>query len=124
MKRLIAAGVLLVFVAISYFSADIYINKTLKTLGNKLDSCIEVYKLEGSAKAQSENLKKYWKAKEKTLSFCVNHAALDEIELAINDLYTYSQVTDSVYFFERSDRINTLFTQLKEDTDFGIHSIV
>lgn len=124
MKRLIAAGFLLVFVAISYFSADIYINKTLETLDNKLDSCIEVYKLEGSAKAQSENLKKYWKTKEKTLSFCVNHAALDEIELAINDLYTYSQVTDSVYFFERSDRIHTLFTQLKEDTDFGIHSIV
>lgn len=124
MKRLIAAAFLLLIVAASYFSADIYINKTLDELDGKLDTCVEVYKLEGGAKPQAESLKDYWKSKEKLLSFCVNHAALDEIELAIADLYTFSEVEDNVYFFEHIDRLYTLFTQLKEDTDFGIHSIV
>ena len=124
MKRLIAAAVLFVLVLTCYFSADLYINKTIEELTGKLDSCVEVYKLEGGAKNQSERLKAFWKSKEKTLSLCVNHAALDEIELAITDLYVFSEADDSVYFFERSDRLYTLFTQLKEDTDFGIHSIV
>lgn len=123
MKRLIAAGILLIIVALSFLWADVYINEAIKGMKQKLDSCVEVYKLEGSCKAQCESLKKYWKSKEKNLSLCVNHAALDEIELAIADLYAYNNVNDSVYFSERSDRLYTLLTQLKEDTDFGIHSI-
>ena len=124
MKRLIAAAVLLFIVLACYFAADFYINETLDQLNGKLDSCVEVYKLEGGAKTQTQSLKDFWKSREKTLSFCVNHATLDEIELAITDLYVFSEVKDSVYFYEQSDRLYTLFTQLREDTDFGIHSIV
>lgn len=123
MKRLIAAGALLIIIIISFYGTDIYINESVKGINQKLDSCVEVYKLEGSCKAQCESLKKYWKSKEKKLSLCVNHATLDEIELAITDLNAYNNVDDSVYFFEHSDRLYTLLTQLKEDTDFGIHSI-
>ena len=122
MKRLIAAAVLLVIVLTCYFASDLYINDTLDELNRKLNSCVEVYKLEGSAKAQTLSLKNFWKSKEKMLCICVNHAALDEIELAITDLYTYSQVKESVYFFERSEKLYALFSQLKEDTHFGIHS--
>ena len=124
MKRLIAAAILLLIIVSCYFTANLYINKTLDQLNGKLNSCVEVYKLEGGAKAQAKSLKDFWKSREKLLSFCVNHAALDEIELAITDLFVFSEVADSVYFFEKSDLLYTLFAQLKEDTDFGIHSIV
>lgn len=123
MKRLIAAGILFLFVISAYIYGYLYIDTACDTANKYLKKCISVYDKGENAEPTAEKLEKYWASKEKGLSFFANHADIDQIELAINSLKTYSNTKNNEIFYEYSGTVHTLLHQLMEDTTPNIHSI-
>ena len=123
MKRLIAAGILLVFVITSYIVSYSYIDKTCQKTNKMLNECVTAYQENKNPKEKAENLKDFWKRREKGLSLFSNHQSIDEIELAIELLSVYSTSSQKELFFEYSEKVKTLVHQLKEDAIPGTHSI-
>lgn len=124
MKRLIAAGILLAFVAISYFSAKTYITHTCDGAKELLKDCIEAYDSGEGAEKQAKKLNDYWSHHEHPLSVFANHERIDEIELAISTLAVYSSTSEKEIFHEYSGTVETLLHQLLEDTLPSAHSIL
>lgn len=124
MKRLIAAGVLLIFVITSYFSGYFYIKSTCISAENILDKCISAYENQNNAKTEIENLKSFWDKKEKPLSIFADHTDIDAIEQAIATLTVYSESSQKELFDQYSQNVKILLHQLLEDTVFSIHSVM
>ena len=124
MKRIIAAVILLIFVLASYFSGYFFIKSTCDTASDILSDCIIAYKNQTDATASAEKLEKFWGKKEPLLSVFVNHASIDEIELAISNLTVYSRAAEEELFYEYSKTVQTLLHQMMEDTNFSAHSIL
>lgn len=123
MKRLIAAGCLLVIVVSVYLIGYFYINDACDTANKYLDTCVDVYKADKDATDEAERLKEYWDKAETILSLFANHSTIDEIERAIGSLKTYSRTTGNEIFYEYSGTVKTLLHQLMEDTVPSVHSI-
>lgn len=123
MKRLIAAGILFVFVIGSYIWGYVFIKDACNIANKYLEECINVYDSESNAEKEAKKLEKYWSKKEKGLSFFANHSDIDEIELAISSLKTYSKTSEKEIFLEYSGTVKTLLHQLMEDTTPNAHSI-
>ena len=124
MKRLIAAAMLAVIVAVIHFSGNIYIKKVIKDCNSQLEAIVADYKKDISPKEHADKLSKYWGEKEDILSIFVRHDNIDEIELAIDTLAVYSETKDSEIFYEYSGTVRTLLHQLYEDNSFSMHSIL
>ncbi len=123
MKRLLAAGLLFLFVIAAYIYGYSYIDNACSQANKYLEKCVNIYESDQNAAKEAEILEKYWNKKEKGLSFFANHADIDEIELAISSLKTYSGTTNNEIFYEYSGTVKTLLHQLMEDTTPNIHSI-
>lgn len=122
MKRLIAAGILLAAVVAAYISSLIYITKTCDETKELILRCEEAYS-EGEAYKYAEELSSLWDEKEKALSFFMNHARIDDIELEISSLLLYSETKDEILFYEHIETLKMLLHQVKEDTRISVHSI-
>ena len=123
MRRLIAAGILFIFVIVSYVTGFLFIRDTCNTAKEMLESCVSDYKGGKDAKPKAEELEKYWTKKETTLSAFADHDEIDEIELAISTLKVYSSTDKGELFDEYSETVETLLHQLKEDIIPSLHSI-
>ncbi len=123
MKRLVAAGILLLFVISAYIYGYLYIDTACLEAKKILEECVIAYEGEDNASIKAEKLESYWSKKEKGLSFFANHADIDEIELAISTLKTYSSSKEKAIFYEYSGTVEVLLHQLMEDTTPNIHSI-
>lgn len=124
MKRLTAAGILLIFVLTAYFSGYFYIKNTCKTAEKMLKECISAYENQNDAKNETEKLERFWSKKEKPLSIFADHKEIDSIEQAIMTLKIYSKSDEKELFDEHSHTVKILLHQLLEDTVFSIHSIM
>ena len=124
MKRLIAAVVIAVIVAVVHFSGNIYIKKVIKECEVQLETIVTDYKKDFSPKEHADKLKKYWAENEDYLSVFARHDNIDEIELAIDTLAVYAETKDSEIFYEYSGTVKTLLHQLYEDNSFSMHSIL
>ncbi len=124
MKRLIAAAVLFVFIVVCFFSGHGYIKNVCKNADSLLTDCKNAFETDADAAEQSEKLMRYWSEKENTLSIFTNHSAIDEIELAIEELKVYSSATESKYFYERFSKVKTLIHQMLEDAKPSMHSVL
>ena len=124
MKRLIAAGVLTVIIAIIHFSGNIYIKNVIKECNEILDNCVSEYKINASPQEKAKKLQEYWGKKEDLLSVFSRHDNIDEIERAIDSLAVYSKTKNSEIFYEYSGTVKTLLHQLYEDNSFNMHSIL
>lgn len=124
MKRIIAAVVLIVFIVGIYLTGYFYIGFTCKETEKKIEACVAAYKEQEDIKRHITNLEKYWSSKEKLLSVFTNHAAIDEIELAIESLSVHSKYPDNEMFYEYSTTLKTYIHQIMEDTKPGMHSIM
>lgn len=123
MKRLIAAAILLVFVASVYFTGYIYTDKACKKTTKLLEECVTAYDSNENPENKAEDLKEYWAKAEKTLSIFANHARIDEIEKSIDTLLIYSNTDEKEIFKEYSGEVKTLLHQLMEDTVPSVHSV-
>ena len=124
MKRLIAAGVLILVISIIHFGGNIYIKNVIKETDVLLQKCIEEYKNEQHPEKVAKQLKKYWGDREDYLSVFAHHDDIDKIELAIDTLAVYSKTENSEIFYEYSGTVKTLLHQLKEDSSLSMHSIL
>ena len=122
MKRLIAAGILLAAVVAAYISSLIYITKTCDETKELILRCEEAYS-EGEAYKYAEELSSLWDEKEKALTYFMNHARIDDIELEISSLLLYSETEDEILFYEHIETLKMLLHQVKEDTRISVHSI-
>lgn len=123
MKRLIAAGILAVFLLTTYLIGFFSIKNVCDDANSLLKDCINAYNLEKNAEEKAKNLEDFWSEKEKILSFFANHSEIDEIELAIGTLRVYSRTNENEIFSEYCGTVKTLLHQLMEDTVPNIHSI-
>lgn len=124
MKRLIAAGILILFLITTYFSGYFYIKNTCKETNKLLSECISSYEEKSNPSQKIKNLKLYWEKREKCLSVFTNHSAIDEIELSIHTLLIYSKSSQPELFYDYSDKIKTYLHQIMEDTVPSPHSIL
>ena len=124
MKRLIAAGVLTVIIAIIHFSGTIYIKNVIDEANTLLAECVTEYSENASPKEKATQLEDYWSKRESYLSIFAHHDNIDEIESAINSLVVYSSTENSEIFYEYSGTVKTLLHQLMEDNSFSMHSIL
>ena len=123
MKRLIAAGILFIFVISSYIIGYSYIKTTCNKAYEILDECTEVYSAHEESEEIAKRLNDFWGEKEPYLSLFANHAQIDQIEQAISSLLIYSNSKDSALFYEYSSTVNTLLHQMLEDNTPSMHSI-
>lgn len=123
MKRLIAAGVLLIFLTTAYFTGYFYISKTCEEANKLLTECVLAYENNDNAEEKTKKMEEFWSKKEKTLSIFTNHSSIDNIELSIHSLLIYSSSSQKDLFREYSGRVKTQLHQLMEDTVPGAHSI-
>ncbi len=123
MKRLIPAGILLVFVILTYFLSTTYILKSCNSTLELVETAINEYTENNLAKEISKEIKDYWQKEEKILSLFVNHKHIDEVELAISSMIVYASEKDNVLFYENADKIKVLIHQIKEETKISTHSI-
>ncbi len=123
MKRIIPALIILVIVIASYFGSYVYINNVCDTVNEGIEACIKEYEEHGTAKADAKWLKNYWDEKEKILSFFVNHAMIDEVEMAISNLKLHSSFKENYMFYDACDTTKTLLHQIIEDTKISAHSV-
>lgn len=124
MKRLIAAVVLIISVAVIYSVGYFYIDATCEKTDTLLNECVSAYKEGENVNLYTVKLENYWSEKEKTLSVFMNHNSIDEIELAIENLAVHSRYKENEMFYEYSATIKILLHQIMEDTAFGMHSIL
>jgi len=89
-----------------------------------LKECNADYNEKTDATVSTKKLEDFWTKKEKILSLFANHTSIDEIELAISTMLTYSNTSEKELFFEYSGTVKTLLHQLMEDTVPGVHSIL
>lgn len=124
MKRLIAAGILLVLVITSYILSFFYIKNTCAEIKDMVIKCEQEYENDiEKCYETSKELQDIWSKKEMILSFFVNHDRVDEVELAISSLKVYSNKPNNDIFYEYSGQIKMLLHQLKEDSEISTHSI-
>lgn len=123
MKRLISAGLLLVFVVTAYVSSYFYIKKTCDETIELVRLCEENYKDGKNAYDTAEKIDEVWVQKEKTLSFFVNHDRIDEVELELSSLLLYSRTKDEILFYENIETLKMLLSQIKEDSMINAHAI-
>ncbi len=123
MKRVIPAIIILVIVLASYFGSYIYINNVCDTVHKGIEDCISEYKEHGTAKADANWLQNYWDKNEKILSFFVNHAMIDEVEMSISHIKLHSAFKDNHMFYDACDTAKTLLHQIMEDTKISAHSV-
>ena len=123
MKRLISAGLLLVFVVTAYVSSYFYIIKTCDETIELVKLCEENYKDGKNAYETAEKIDEVWVQKEKTLSFFVNHDRIDEVELELSSLLLYSRTKDEILFYENIETLKMLLSQIKEDSMINAHAI-
>lgn len=124
MKRLIAAGILLILVLASYFAGKTYITSIYDKANILLEECITAYDSGKDAEKAAKNLDDFWNKHEPTLSAFANHNRIDEIELAISSMTIYSKTSEKEIFYEYSGTVKTLLHQLLEDTLPSAHSIL
>lgn len=124
MKRLIAAGILLVFVITVYIFGYIYITKTCDTATDMLNECGKLYNNNEQAQECAKKLEKFWNKKEGTLSVFANHEHIDDIELAIGSLVIYSKTKNNEIFYEYLNTAKTLLHQLIEESKPSMHTIL
>ena len=123
MKRIIPAVIILIIVIGSYIGSYIYINNVCDTVKEGIDACLNEYKEHGTAKADAKWLENYWDEKEKILSFFVNHAMIDEVEMAISNIKLHASFKENYMFYDACDNAKTLLHQIMEDTSISAHSV-
>ncbi|MBO5210561.1 MAG: DUF4363 family protein [Clostridia bacterium] len=123
MKRLIPAVIITVIIIGAFLGSYLYINNVCDTAYEGVESCLKEYEEHGTAKADATWLKNYWSDKEKILSFFVNHAIIDEIELAVSNIELHSKFKNNYMFYEACDTVKILLHQIIEDTKPTTHSI-
>ena len=124
MKRLIAAGVLIVLVIGIYISSYFYIDRVCEETEKLLNECVSAYNNNQKIETNITELENYWSSKEKVLSIILNHNSIDEIESAIESLSVHSKYPQNEMFYEYSSTINILLHQIMEDTVPSTHSIL
>lgn len=123
MKRLIPAAILLSVVLISYFGSLKYINDSCAEADRLADKCEAEYRSGRNAEEEIERLKKLWDKKEKMLSFFVNHADIDNIELELSSLTVFASEKEDAMFYDHIESMRTMLHQIKEDTVLSTHSV-
>lgn len=123
MKRLIAAAVLAVIVAVVYFTGNFYIKNVLEDSYNLVDECNQSYESKQNPEKTAEKLKKYWSDNEGVLSLFAHHNHIDEVEKAIDTMVIYSNTENRELYYEYSGTVETLLHQLYEDNSLSMHSV-
>ena len=123
MSRLIAALVLAIVITGVCITGNTYINKVIDKSNILIDECITNYESHNNPENKATELKKYWSKNEGLLSIFAHHKNIDDIELAIDSLLTYSNTNENQIFYEYSGTVKTLLHQLSEDNSLNMHSV-
>lgn len=124
MKRLIAAGILLIFIIGFCVTGSIAVGKTYSEFKNKTEECGKIYAAdpEGAAELIKE-IKKDWEDRENRLSLFVNHEIADDISVALSRAASYAESKCDAAFYAELAAAKTELHQMIEDQKISAHSI-
>lgn len=124
MKRLIPAGIILIFIVTLCVGSNVYVKKTCKQTITDIEDyyteCITSDK--NSINSLSQNLKSEWNSRKDKLELFVNHTFLDNISLQITKLITHIVNENHESALLDFEQIKELFEQVISEQTFSLNS--
>lgn len=126
MKRLIAAGGLLVFIIVACVVGNSVIDGAYGKLTNDIPKCISAAQSgdKNQAKSMAQNLEEYWQEKEMLLFIFVNHDTVEDISASLSKLSAFTTPDDFAEYIAECTEIITEITHIKEESRFGLRAVL
>lgn len=125
MRRLIAAGILTLCIAVACVSGVTYTADVCEKLEAGIGACTAAFEsgdTDGAAEAAAA-LEEYWVEVEERLSVFVNHGELDNIGTSIAKLAPLAAAGDKAQYLAECKLAKTMVIHLRGDEGFSWHSI-
>lgn len=122
MKRLIAAGVILVLVLITSTMGIFMINSTAIEVEKRIEQ-IQSTAFSDSGK-RAENFFYFWEQKRELMAVFVNHNEIDEIGRLAAKMVSAERAKNSTDLFEAANEILFIVRGLKEDEQFSLYTLL
>lgn len=124
MKRIIAAGVLGVIIAVCCIANTVYIKRSYGELTEDINLLKKEYSVSyESAAEKAEKFEEKWVKKEALLSIFANHGIVDEIGVSISKLPIYARFKSDDMFLSECRSIELELTHMLKDTQITTHSV-
>lgn len=124
MKRLIAAAVLIILIAVSCVTNTLYIKKSYNELKADIDEIKTAFAVSNTSAAQkAERFEEKWVEKEAVLSLFANHEIVDEIGVSVSKLPIYARFNSGDMFLSECRSIELELLHMLKDTQITTHSV-
>ena len=124
MKRLIPAVIILVCIISICICANVYVGRTCEQMLDTIDKyyadCTNASNTE--INQLTNKLKSTWYNKKEKLALFINHSFLDKTTVYINELPVIIEDGTHHEFMLTYANIKTLFSQMKAEQKFALHS--
>ena len=125
MKRIIAAAVIAVFIALLCVGSGMIINRNFEQIKDMLENSKQVYKSDGALAAADKVavLENKWIKTELFVSMFTNHDKIDAIHITITRMHAYALSDNYSGFLSEANELNVLIEQLEADEKITMHSV-
>lgn len=122
MKRLIAAGIIAVFVIVISTVGICYINSVAEDVEKRIEK-IQNAAFEDTGK-MAEEFYYFWEDKRELMAVFVNHAKIDEIGTLAARMVSAERGESNIDLFESANEILFIVRGLKEDEHFSLYTLL
>lgn len=122
MKRLIAAGIILVLVLITSTLGIWMISSTADEVEKRIER-IQKYTFSDTGK-MAEEFFYFWEEKRELMAVFVNHEEIDEIGRLAAKMVSAERAENSTDLFEAANEILFIVRGLREDEQFSLYTLL
>lgn len=125
MKRLIAAGILIIFLVVLCITHHFIIESSIDTLKKHTENYSVTYKSGNFEELSSiaEVLSSDWEKRRVTLSLFVNHNILEEIDISVESISAYVETQNYDLSFTEHAILEERLKELKIDSSLHLENI-
>lgn len=122
MKRLIAAGIIVVLLFLTGFVGIGIINSTAREVEKRIEKIQQTAFSDTGKKA--EDFFYYWEGKRETMAVFVNHEQIDEIGRLAAKMVSAERAENRSDLFESANEILFIIRGLKEDEQLSLYTLL
>ncbi len=125
MKRLIAALVLIISIAVICTVGIIYVSNTYNDFDGAIKQCKELIndKNYDAAKELSTTTAKRWSKTRGILSIFINHGTVEQIDESISQLSSFANKENTAHFLAECEVLRLNFLEMKEYCGVSLHTL-
>lgn len=121
MKRLIAAGIILVLITTISITGITVIRKNSAEVERRMK---EIHEMPVAENKKAEEFVKYWESKRELLAIFVNHKEIDEIGRIAALMASAERTGNKTDMLEAADEISFIMHGIEEDEQFSWFTIL